>query len=68
MVRTLRWPTLPTGSWQERMGAPSSKTVQAPHWPSPQPYLVPVRLRSSRSTLRRVRSPSASTVASAPLT
>jgi hypothetical protein len=29
------------GVRQERTGLPSSRTVQAPHWPSPQPYLVP---------------------------
>ncbi len=31
------------GMEQERVAAPSISTVQAPHWPSPQPYFVPVR-------------------------
>src|ERR1041385_6828719 len=53
-------PTLPTAVKHERVGTPSSRTVQAPHCPSPQPYLDPVRSRSSRSTLRSVRSESAS--------
>src|SRR5271157_2207633 len=68
MVSTLRRPTLPTGIWHERVGAPSSNTVQAPHWPSPHPYFDPVRLRSSRKTLNKVRSPSASMGAALPLT
>src|SRR5258708_35725400 len=38
-----------TESWQERRGVPFSKMVHAPHWPSPQPYLVPVRPSSSRN-------------------
>ncbi len=32
-----------SGSTQERTGAPSMCTVQAPHCAMPQPYLVPVR-------------------------
>src|SRR6478735_5674806 len=40
------------GVRQERVALPRSKTVQAPHWPSPQPYLVPVR----PSRLRRTES------------
>ena len=36
------------GVWQERTGEPSRCTVQAPHWATPQPNLVPVRPRSSR--------------------
>src|SRR6266436_5778441 len=42
-----------TWTWQERRGAPSIKTVHAPHCPSPQPYLLPVRPSSSRSTVNR---------------
>src|SRR5262245_32521266 len=38
------------GVEQERIGAPSRCTVQAPHSAMPQPNLVPVRLRWSRST------------------
>src|SRR5262249_24319037 len=41
------------GVTQERRGAPSSKTVQEPHWPSPQPYLQPVKPRWSRRMVRR---------------
>src|SRR5437660_11571845 len=33
---------------QERWACPSMRTVQAPHWPSPHPYLVPVRSRWSQ--------------------
>jgi hypothetical protein len=35
---------------QERIGLPSTCTVQAPHMATPQPNLVPVSLRCSRST------------------
>ena len=41
---------------QDRVGTPSIRTVQAPHWPSPQPYLLPVNPKSSRSTQRSMRS------------
>ena len=37
-----------TGSEQERTGAPSRCTVQAPHCAMPQPYLVPVKPTFSR--------------------
>src|SRR5687768_2322662 len=50
-----------TGVWQARTARPSTSTVHAPHWPSPQPYLLPVSASSSRSTLRRLRSPATST-------
>src|SRR5437868_1490900 len=60
--------TLPTGVMQERVGCPAIKTVQAPHCPSPQPYLLPVRPRSSRRTLNRLRSESALTLSLDPLT
>src|SRR6266566_4113745 len=52
----------------ERTGEPSISTVQAPHWPSPQPYLVPVSSSFSRNTLSRVSSGETSTLRSAPLT
>src|SRR5713226_7874547 len=52
----------------ERTGEPSISTVQAPHWPSPQPYLVPVSSSFSRNTLSRVFSGETSTLRSAPLT
>src|SRR5688572_8249661 len=35
---------------QESCGSPSRRTAQAPHSPSSQPCLVPVRPKSSRST------------------
>jgi hypothetical protein len=41
-----------TGVEQLRMAWPSRCTVQAPHCAMPQPYLVPVRARVSRSTQR----------------
>jgi len=37
-----------TGMTQERTAAPSTCTVQAPHWAMPQPYFVPVRPTCSR--------------------
>src|SRR4029077_7208282 len=43
-------PTCETGVMQERVGAPSRCTVQAPHSPAPQPNLVPVSSRVSRNT------------------
>src|SRR5262245_2762579 len=43
----------PTGMTQERTALPSTCTVQAPHWATPQPYLVPVRLTCSRRAHRR---------------
>src|SRR5208282_4236893 len=57
----------PTGVMQERRGAPPSRTVQAPHWPSPHPYLLPVRSSSSRKTLSRLAPASTSTENFAPL-
>src|SRR5689334_10834506 len=59
--------TLEAASRQDVTGLPSMRTVQARHWPSPQPYLVPVRCKSSRSTSRRERSGSVSTVLTLPL-
>src|SRR2546421_114764 len=47
----MRRPSHSTASTrQESCGAPSISTAQAPHSPSSQPCLVPVRRRSSRST------------------
>src|SRR6185503_5109063 len=40
------------GVLQERIGLPSSSTVQAPHSAAPQPNFVPVMPRVSRSTQR----------------
>src|SRR6266699_1730296 len=42
--------TVDTGVTQERVAAPSTCTVQAPHWAMPQPNLVPVIHRLSRRT------------------
>ena len=39
----------------DRTGLPSRRTVQAPHWPSPQPYLAPVSSSCSRNTLEQGR-------------
>src|SRR5258708_3303515 len=39
-----------TGTEQERAGLPSSSTVQAPHWASPQPNFGPFSSRSLRRT------------------
>ena len=44
----------------ERRAIPSTHTVHAPHCPSPQPYLLPVRSKSSRNTLSSIRSGCAS--------
>ena len=56
------------GTRHESTGAPSTRTVQAPHSPSPQPSFVPVRLRSSRRTSSSRRMPGTSTSAVVPLT
>src|SRR5215813_6000663 len=50
MVVTLLPATSLTGVEQDRVAAPFTCTVQAPHRPLPQPNFVPVRFRSSRST------------------
>ena len=50
MVVISRAATAPSLVMHERAGSPSISTVQAPQRPSPQPYLAPVRPRSSRST------------------
>src|SRR6266550_2112479 len=58
----------PTCVIHERAGWPSRSTVHAPHCPSPQPYLLPVRLRSLRNTLSRLAVESTSVVIFFPLT
>ncbi len=50
MVVILAVASAAMGVEQERIGWPSASTVQAPHWAMPQPYFVPVRPSSSRST------------------
>ena len=42
MVTTVLFATSDTCVWQARTALPSRCTVQAPHRPAPQPYLVPV--------------------------
>ncbi|KAF5047777.1 hypothetical protein DSECCO2_456890 [anaerobic digester metagenome] len=53
---------------QARTTLPSMMTEHAPHWPSPQPTLVPVRPRLLRSTLTRVSSASTTRFLAMPLT
>src|SRR5215469_18636756 len=59
--------TVPTRVMHERCAFPSTNTVQAPHWPSPQPYLLPVRSRCSRNTVSKLVCGSASTLYAFPL-
>ena len=37
----------------ELIRRPSTRTVQAPHWPRSQPFLVPVRSRRSRKQIEQ---------------
>lgn len=60
--------TVPTGVTHDRLGDPSLRTVQAPHWPSPHPYLLPVKSRWSRRTVSRLVCESASMRCLLPLT
>jgi len=50
MVVTCLLLAIETGVTHERTARPSRCTVQAPHSAMPQPYLVPVSCRWSRST------------------
>src|SRR5690242_19259786 len=50
IVTTSEPATERAGAMQERTARPSTSTVHAPHWASPQPKWVPVRARSFRST------------------
>src|SRR5262245_59681015 len=59
---------VPTGVTQDRIARPRASTVQAPHWPSPQPNLGPRRLRSSLSMYSSGVAGSVSTVCARPLT
>src|ERR1700709_641962 len=61
-------PMLSSGVMQERVGAPSICTVQAPHSAIPHPNLVPVMPSTSRNTQRSGVSPSASMLCVFPLT
>src|SRR6266581_9739210 len=60
--------TCETGVVQERVAAPSTCTVHAPHSPAPQPNFVPVSWRVSRRTQRRGVSRETLTLRSLPLT
>src|SRR5262249_35304415 len=60
--------TAATGVTHERTGWPSTWTVQAPHWATPQPNFVPVRPSFSRMAHRRGMSASASIFSLLPLT
>ena len=49
MVRMSAPSRLTASARQELIRRPSTSTVQAPHWPRSQPFLVPVRSSRSRS-------------------
>ena len=53
---------------QERCTSPLMCTEQAPHWPIPQPYLVPVRPSCSRNTHNSGVSPSTTMLMALPFT
>src|SRR4029078_3791558 len=57
-----------TGVMHDRTARPRRCTVHAPHWPMPQPNLVPVRLSTSRSTQSKGVSGATSTVLDLPFT
>src|ERR1700730_7046634 len=54
MVVTLAPSFITANVKQELTRRPSTKTVQAPHWPWSQPFFVPVRLRRSRKASSKV--------------
>src|SRR5262249_35584604 len=60
-------PTVPTGTWHERVATPSMCTVQAPQRAIPQPYLVPVSPIVSRNTQSKGALDSTSTLEDFPL-
>jgi hypothetical protein len=68
IVLTSESPMLSIDVMQERVGAPSICTVQAPHSAMPQPNFVPVIPSTSRKTQRSGVSPSTSTLCVLPLT
>src|SRR5215468_1717681 len=68
IVVTCDCPMLSIVVMQERVGAPSTCTVQAPHSAIPQPNFVPVKPSTSRSTHNSGVSPSTSTLWMVPLT
>src|SRR5690349_16045870 len=68
MVVTCLRPTVATDVMHDLVGTPLRWTVQAPHLPTPQPYLVPGSSRLSRSTHNNGVSEATSTVRDWPLT
>src|SRR5947209_20490838 len=68
MVVTFFPATCDTGVEQERIGLPSTCTVQDPQRPAPQPNFVPVSCRVSRKTHSRGVSGGTLTFRSLPLT
>src|SRR6185436_11174912 len=68
MVVTFLPATAETGVMHERVGTPSTCTVQAPHCAMPQPNFVPVRPSSSRITHSSGVSAACSEFVSFPLT
>src|SRR6266436_5433767 len=68
MVLMFLPPTCDTGVVQERVSAPSTWTLHAPHNPAPQPNFVPVSCKVSRRTQSRGVSAETSTVFAAPFT
>src|SRR5689334_2098050 len=60
--------TIRTGTEHDRIGCASKCTVHAPHAAMPQPNLLPVSPRVSRSTHRSGISGSTSTLATRPFT
>src|SRR5262245_60964048 len=68
MVVTCRPCAIITGMTQVRTAAPSRCMVQAPHTPMPQPNLLPVSRRCSRTTHSSATPTGQSNSAGAPLT
>src|SRR4051794_30249603 len=68
MVTTFLPSAREAGVRQEKTRRPSRSTEQAPHWPSPHPYLVPVSSWSSRRMSSRGRSGSVVTALVWPFT
>src|ERR1051325_9441761 len=65
----IAWPpALDTGVWHERTALPPICTVQAPHWPRPQPNFVPRKSSTARSTQSSGMSAGTSTLTDLPLT
>ena len=66
--RDVEAPAADTGVEQDRIAWPLAWTVQAPQAPMPQPYFVPFRSSTSRSTHSRGMSGGTSTVVDRPFT